>query len=497
MMTSTTYFYFFFIVVVICFHRRTNAARNGFLRNVYPIPNRYPINGDSGQPLFLTPLLKEGRLTEARNLSYVVPFLPDVYSNAGFFTVDETYNSNLFFWFFRKQQRSNNESDWQHAPVVVWLQGGPGSSSLFGLFTENGPYIVTNIAATTTTADNNTVVRRRKYSWTEEYNVLYIDNPVGSGFSFTANELGYARNQSDVANNLYAALVQFYRLYPELRHNDLYLTGESYAGKYLPALAYVIHRRRSTSKDDDHAIWKILKGLAVGNGFCDPINMIDYGRYLNRIGLLDEYQSKLFASVERRVRTLIKASRWKESGQLLDELIGNENSLFKNLTGFPLYFDYRFERAGGNSEDDAYAQFVQTAEIRKSLHVGSLPFNDGQRAYDYLADDITKSVKPLLEELLEHYPIMFYSGQVDIIVPYPLSENFYGKLSWSGASAYDAAVRKLWYVDGQLAGYYKVAGGGSGNLIEVLVRRAGHMVPTAQPKFMLDLLKSFTRGEIK
>ena len=60
------------------------------------------------------------------------------------------------------------QNDDKSAPVVVWLQGGPGGSSLFGLFNENGPLVV----------DSSGKVSLRKINWNTDYNMLYIDNPV-------------------------------------------------------------------------------------------------------------------------------------------------------------------------------------------------------------------------------------------------------------------------------------------------------------------------------
>lgn len=109
----------------------------------------------------------------------------------------------------------------QTAPVVLWLQGGPGGSSLFGLFVEHGPYLVTK----------DITAELRPFSWARRFSMLYVDNPVGTGFSFTGREEGYARNQSDVARDLFEALQQFFTLFHEYSGNDFYVTGESYAGK--------------------------------------------------------------------------------------------------------------------------------------------------------------------------------------------------------------------------------------------------------------------------
>jgi vitellogenic carboxypeptidase-like protein len=57
--------------------------------------------------------------------------------------------------------------------VVLWLQGGPGATSLYGLFTENGPLVV----------ETNQTLSTRQYSWSKTHNLIFIDNPVGTGLS--------------------------------------------------------------------------------------------------------------------------------------------------------------------------------------------------------------------------------------------------------------------------------------------------------------------------
>lgn len=139
----------------------------------------YPDDG-LGDPLVLTPHLNDFDDAEARRLSRVnESIFLDVISYAGYLTVNEDYDSNLFFWYFPangterlyeddrdfgeneendKKKTSNRPEtrpkpskkppkkinrDWaEDKPVVLWLQGGPGSSSMFGLFTENGPFFV-------------------------------------------------------------------------------------------------------------------------------------------------------------------------------------------------------------------------------------------------------------------------------------------------------------------------------------------------------------------
>ncbi len=132
---------------------------------------------------------------------------------------------------------------------------------MFGLFVEHGPFAV----------DENLNLVPRTHAWSLTHNVLYIDNPVGTGsgvitrevaqhlgdalytslplgFSFTGLDECYARDESAVASDLYEALIQFFTLFPNLRKNDFFVTGESYAGKYVPAIAYKIHTANPKAK---------------------------------------------------------------------------------------------------------------------------------------------------------------------------------------------------------------------------------------------------------
>ncbi|MCH1932664.1 S10 family peptidase, partial [Shewanella sp. A25] len=83
-------------------------------------------NGDVGDPLFLTPYIEEGKIQEGQAAAKVQLPGSNITSYSGYLTVNKTYTSNLFFWFFP------SETDPKNAPVVLWLQGGPGGSSLFG-----------------------------------------------------------------------------------------------------------------------------------------------------------------------------------------------------------------------------------------------------------------------------------------------------------------------------------------------------------------------------
>ncbi|GAB6021027.1 hypothetical protein CHUAL_003664 [Chamberlinius hualienensis] len=420
---------------------------------------------DYGDPVFLTPYIQQGLIDEGKAASLVGPLNgTQRQSYSGYLTVDPTYNSNLFFWYFPA------EVDPSTAPVVIWLQGGPGSSSMFGLFCENGPFAI----------DENLNLYERDFDWGVPFNLIFFDNPVGAGFSFTENDAGYANNQDDVANNLYEALLQFFTLYPELQLLDFYVTGESYGGKYIPAVTYKI------MQENPSASLKInLKGFAIGDGWTDPVTQFDYGDYLFNVGLINEEQREVFYDVQIQMIEFINAGNWSEATTKSDQL----------MTLYTLYshlFDYyNYLRWNEPPDQNYYYDYLQLPEVRKSIHVGNLTYSDGNDCYSHLEDDICKSTKPWLEALLDNnYRILLYNGQVDVICAYYLTVNMINSLNWNGAADYRNASRGIWKVDAadnEIAGYVKNVN----NFWEILVRNAGHILPYDQPRAAYDMITRF------
>ncbi|XP_075589325.1 putative serine carboxypeptidase CPVL [Dermatophagoides farinae] len=454
---------------------------NGFfLKNLYPpteTANRLIGTIDS-KPLFLTPYIESGQLDKGRRLSEVVGLSGlDLKSYSGFLTVNKTYDSNMFFWFFPALTGKND------VPVLLWLQGGPGGSSLFGLFVENGPIKVSA----------NGTPYMRDSTWNREFAVLYIDNPVGTGFSFTKDDRGYATNEVDVAENLYEALRQFFTLYYEYKGNPFFLTGESYAGKYVPAIGYKIHYMGKEAEKSGIN----LQGLAIGDGLSDPRHMLDYGDYLYQVGLIDEIQRAHFKEEQRLAIKYIDDGQMLKAAQIFDRLLVGDfdgKSYFYNATGLNFYYNILYDR----QPDDFgyYSKFLASAKTRESIHVGNLHFGDESfLVLEYLLHDVMASVSPWVEQLLdENYRTMFYTGQLDIIVAAPLTENFLRHLKWKRSDEYRMAKRSIYRVspnNPSVAGYVRQAG----NLYQVIIRNAGHILPYDQPKVASDMITRFVKNE--
>ncbi|CAG9840833.1 unnamed protein product [Diabrotica balteata] len=455
-----------FVLFLFCLVDSKSLKPNSFKKRVFQ--DLYgklnpKITGDPGEPLILTDLIEAGKLDEAQNKSLVEGLDTDIKSYSGYLTVDKEHNSNLFFWFFPSQ--GNASSD----PVILWLQGGPGSSSMFGLFKENGPLLL---------KDGNLGIRET--SWNKNNSVIYIDQPAGTGWSFTTE--GYASNQTKVATDLYAALQQFFTLFNQYQHQDFYVTGESYAGKYVPAISYKIHQANPEAK------LKInLKGLAIGNGYTDPIEQIHYAEYVYQLGLMDFYTTNLLKRTEQSVVEEIQSENYDEAYDLWSDIIDT----IQQFTAVDIYNYLTVKRSQADETD--LNEFFSKEEVRKAIHVGNVDFNQPDQVYEHLQQDFPKSEAWKVAELLKYYRVLIYSGQTDLMIPYALTVNYLQKLKFPGSDDYAKAERIVWHDDDDrrvVAGYAKTAG----KLTEIMVRNAGHMVPADQPEWALQLITKFTRN---
>lgn len=456
------------------FAEEQKPYRKSFV-NPYPRFKIYQDDDDPGEPLFLTPLIKKHMKEEALKKAEVhMSAFRNITSYSGYLTVDEHTNSNLFFWYFPAE---NNSAE---APVVLWLQGGPGASSLFGLFTENGPFQF-----------DGDKLKIREYRWNRKLNLIYIDNPVGTGFSFADDEAGYSRNEKQVGHNLYEAMKQIFTLFDFSKTKGFYVTGESYGGKYVPALAYYTYHAQNKPTED---VRIPLKGMAIGNGLSDPVNQMNYGDYLYQLGLIDYNGRKQFEEAEKKGIDCIHKHDMNCAFDVFDELINMDQtsygSLFRNLTGYDTYFNYLVTKP--DNADAEMGHFLQSSLTRRAIHVGNKTFHDleGENKVEkYLKEDVMDSVAPWVADLLNNnLTVWIYNGQLDIIVAYPLTMNYLHKLKFNAAKEYKNASREIWWVDGEIAGYKKQAG----TLTELLVRDAGHMAPSDQPKWVFDLISNFT-----
>jgi len=192
-----------------------------------------------------------------------------VNGKSGMIEVNSKTGSSMFYWLMEKINGNVTSDD---APLVLWLQGGPGCSGMTGNFFEFGPLMVNSTGLG---------VERREQTWLDEAHLLFIDNPLGAGYSYAATKDDYVTDMDDMATNLYKVLTDLMKMFPDYFNRDFYITGESFAGHYIPVISYHILKEGGDLADK-------LKGIAIGDGWTAPWYQVVYSDYAFDVGLLDE-----------------------------------------------------------------------------------------------------------------------------------------------------------------------------------------------------------------
>lgn len=174
---------------------------------------------------------------------------PNFLTYSGFLEIPNSQGKSLHYVFVESQ--NNPATD----PLVLWLNGGPGCSSLDGLVYEHGPYVF---------PDQGTVLGKNPYSWNTNASVIYLEAPAGVGFSYLGSLSNNRTNDRITAHDNLQAMLRWFRKFPEYSSHEFYITGESYAGIYVPTLAHNVLLYNMYSAGQIN-----LKGLAVGNGCTD------------------------------------------------------------------------------------------------------------------------------------------------------------------------------------------------------------------------------------
>ena len=350
--------------------------------------------------------------TQAAPLDDLVPFLPDygrpptpqfsgyLDATAGCNTAANGPYCKLHYWL----ALAETDNPWE-APVVLWLNGGPGSSSLLGFLQENGPLLINATGG----------LMENPWSWTKVANLLALEAPVGVGYSYCANQVrGQVCDNTDqyTASASRAALVDFFLVkFPELATNDFFITGESYAGIYIPTLAKELL---------DHSTVNLV-GIAVGDPCTDndaQAESMDSLWYAHKNGLVDDaiYNVLWNQCQVRQPNLMTKGGKHKVTQELNEHLqslnldqkarAAKARELYHELASDPgplfhqedpectlamykfalssslalsqvwgdLYIDdYSLFAPVSSQEDDDMAAYMSRDDVRAALHVTEAP----------------------------------------------------------------------------------------------------------------------------
>nr|GMD25395.1 serine carboxypeptidase-like [Ipomoea batatas]GMD27261.1 serine carboxypeptidase-like [Ipomoea batatas] len=404
----------------------------------------------------------------------------DLGHHAGYYRLPNTVDARMFYFFF--ESRSNKSE-----PVVIWLSGGPGCSSSLALFYENGPFYI---------ADNQSLIWN-DYGWDKASNLIYVDQPTGTGFSYSSSDKDLRTDENGVSNDLYAFLQEFFKTHPEYAKNDFFITGESYAGHYIPALGSRVNQGNKKKE----GIPINLKGLAIGNGITNP--ELQYPAYPDFA--LD---NKLISKSDRDdlmqlVPDCQEAVRQCNSvgGSACGEANNRCETIFNQILGIAdniNYYDIRRKCDGGSLcyNFSNVETLLNTQSVKDALGVGKdIEFvSCSTEVYRAMASDEFKNLAVGIPSLLEDgINLLVYAGEYDLICNW-LDRNWrwVEALKWSGQGGFGAAPNVTFSVDGKENGIQK----SYGPLTFLKVHDAGHLVPMDQPQVSLEMLRRWMHGQL-
>jgi carboxypeptidase C (cathepsin A) len=291
----------------------------------------------------------------------------------------------------------------------------------------------------------------------------------------------------DGADDFMVFLNEFYRQYPEYRECRLYLTGESYAGKYIPAIAGRILKFNDILKVDDDVMIN-LSGIAICGAWTHPeAQILHYTEHAHKHGLIDRSQKDKADELMSKVIDLMKEGKMVESTHLWDDVAA---FIYSSGSNFSPY-DIR-DLSGDYDGEEYFDHWLRLAEVREALHVGNRRFDDGVKVFQALRGDDMVSNLDHVPDILNRTRVLLFNGQFDWVCNHMGIETMLEHhLEWVGRKEYLASPQVPWYVDGVLAGYVRSAA----SLTHVLVVDAGHMVPSDQPMRTYQMISNFLNGK--
>ncbi|XAR56963.1 Carboxypeptidase D [Bertholletia excelsa] len=425
------------------------------------------------------------------------PSTPPVSHFSGYITVNQSHGRALFYWFFEAQSQPSEK------PLLLWFNGGPGCSSIgYGAAVELGPLRVSEQGAGLEFNTN---------SWNKEANLLFVESPVGVGFSYTNTSSDLSMiDDGFVAEDAYNFLVNWMTRFPKFRTHDVFLSGESYAGHYVPQLAEVIYDR---NKDTTYPRIN-LKGFIVGNPETD--DSYDYKGMLEYAWSHSVISDPEFETAKEVCN--FNLSEWSnECNTAMNVVFGN----YREVDIYNIYAPICLLNSSTSSStkgsdvssskarnllfkkirilggyDPCYSQhtdkYFNRQDVQTALHSNTR--GNSQVKWQVCSDYIfgsyifnISSVLPIYTKLIRGgLKIWIYSGDTDGRVPIIGSRYCVEALGLPLKSPW-----RTWYHDHQVGGRIVEYEG----LTLVTVRGAGHLVPLNKPSEALALIHSYLSGE--
>lgn len=402
---------------------------------------------------------------------------------AGYFKLDRTYDAHMFFFHF--QSRTDVDST---DPVVVWMTGGPGCSSELAVFYENGPFHI----------NDDLSLKITDYGWDVSHNMIFVDQPINTGFSYSTDPRDEVTTETTVADDMVDFLTMFMQAYPQYKNRDLFITGESYAGHYVPAVTHGIWMANKNNTANLN-----LKGFAIGNGLTNPyLQYTQYGNFSIQNNLIsqevfDQTQAQL-PDCQQKIADCDSTGQDLSCLNAVDFCQQAIVQTILDAAGDINVYDIR-KKCGANPlcyDFSNLNKYLSQESVLKTLGIPSFVHWEscsGKVHTDFMHDwmlQYESIIPPMLEDGVRG---MIYAGDQDFICNWLGNDLWANDMEWDGKAYFNNAPTKQWSApsSSQAAGEVKSYGPFS----FVKIYQAGHMVPMDQPANGLKMIHSFTRDQ--
>lgn len=417
-------------------------------------------------------------------------------TEAGYIKLPNKKADSYFYWYY--ESRSSPSTD----PLVVWLTGGPGCSSLMALLTENGPC----------TVKPDLTTELNPYSWNEHANVIWLDQPSNVGYSYAEDAEDADKDENDVGDNFFWFINGFLDKHPELEGRDFYITGESYAGHYVPAAAHKIWLENKIIKDVGTPVRVNLKGIAIGNGLTNPEiqtqHQLDMVNNTYNITLMtpEEYEraQELFPKCEAVIKEILDSGNFT----LTDEKLADCQLVlepFKNAHRNP--YDIRLPCGDVADATQCYdityvSEYLNSDAVRKYLNVTTDASKkwiecDANVGLNFMkSGDVAVNYESYVADLLNDggVRVLLYVGDADTVCNWYGNKAWATALEWKHKAEFNAAEDHP-FVTGNGSVNAGVAKAFSNQFTFLRLFNSGHMVPRDQPAVALEMIEKFFHGE--
>ncbi|XP_069728788.1 retinoid-inducible serine carboxypeptidase [Phaenicophaeus curvirostris] len=400
--------------------------------------------------------------------------------------------AHMFWWLY---YANNPTKDFTELPLILWLQGGPGSSGCgFGNFEEIGPL--------------DKEMKPRNTTWLQAASILFVDNPVGTGFSYVDDCSLFAKNLTTVVSDMMVFLGEFFTCRTEFQTIPFYIFSESYGGKMAAGIALELHDavQKGTIKCN-------FMGIALGDSWISPLDsVLSWGPYLYSTSLLDDKGLAEVTAVAKEIMDAIN----KDQYGLATELWGKAEEIIEMNTDNVNFYNIMTKdvpQIKSNEQENLHLRLYQrhvqrthkdsltelmNGPIREKLKIipDCVTWGGQSRdVFENMAEDFMRPVIDIVDQLLAaNVNVTVYNGQLDLIVDTMGQEAWIRKLKWPNLAQFNEKRWNALYVSPdctETAAFHKAYE----NFAFFWILKAGHMVPSDQGEMALKMVRMVTQQQ--